>query len=179
MDKHYIHIYRSSLLIISSEFINTTGCNGRAIRCIDSILILRRTEFLRNIANCLKQNLFGKGSAIYADSTEIKITEGDFVGNTAIQSGGGIYLQYGSIYMHESRFSFNSGQKNYGGALYVLSASHSVSFSWCTLFNNEAYYKGGALFISDSNKSVSMIHTSFYYNTCSQLIYRCRRSCLY
>ena len=84
MNGQALYIHRSSLLIHSSHFINTTGCNGGAIHCMDSVLRLDMTSFFHSRADCLKQGLHGKGGAVYAVSTEVVIIGCDFIGNTAI-----------------------------------------------------------------------------------------------
>lgn len=120
-------------------------------------LIITDTDILGNTA--------GYGAGIYARSpfgleAELVIGENVLVmGNTAVFSGGGVYIEHVKMLMLEpnSAIGFNTAQgqsgRGFGGGLMILDA-HAVVGSGGTgtqgtIFGNSARYGGGVAVVSD------------------------------
>jgi predicted outer membrane repeat protein len=86
----------------------------------------------------------GNGGAILVDSglTSVIINSSVFIENSALDSGGALFLQ-GNATIINGTFSSNSGQRGYGGALFVDSMTASVSSSQ---FGDNMAQQGGAVY---------------------------------
>ncbi|NTU65053.1 MAG: hypothetical protein HGB05_17050, partial [Chloroflexi bacterium] len=86
------------------------------------------------------------GGAIYANSSQVALTNTTFFSNTADSSGGGLYVFNSTVSASRSRFDSNRAG-NYGGGYYQRLGS--VRFDATTLTSNTARYRGGGLYTTE------------------------------
>ncbi len=170
-------VERSSVLIKHSMFVNTTiaygggytYCEGAAIYSEFSVLNIEHSNFLRNRADCVL--IFSAiGGAIYAFVTNVSITDSTFVENSALHSGGAIYINDGSLKILNSFFGYNSADRGTGGALHVYAIFNSVSICDSRFLNNSADFifegSGSAIYVEGRGaNNISLIDTSFNENS--------------
>ena len=167
-----LRIARSFLFVKFSVFVNTTAgsgsvCAGAAINCQLSVLNVEQSDFLHNRVDCLS---IAKGGAIYAFDTNVSITDCTFTNNTALISGGAVYIDGGSLQLSNSLFEFNSVDGGTGGALHLYTMFNSVSIRDSRFLNNSAasiYLKGsgGAIYVAGQSSNISLIDTTFSKNS--------------
>lgn len=180
--------------IIDSVFANnTSGYNGGAIgtrRTIEASedgqnnsLIIANSRFEKNSATGTvtdtdnDKQAGGNGGAIANTFDTTKITDTEFIGNTASKNGGAIYNTKfyslkdkamsaelgGTIEMHDVRFENNFADEN-GGAIYnngTLSVAENMVFS-----GNKAGYAGGAIY--NTGTGVGTIKNSVFSNNTAE-----------
>jgi hypothetical protein len=145
-------IYNTSSLNINSTDLsdNTTGLygEGAGIYSEGGSLNIRRSRFLKNKAGTTSGS--GGGVCVY-QSSPFSIVDSKFIGNTAYDSGGGLY--YGDfaalpeIKITNSIFAGNSVELRDGGGI-SLSGSSPVTIANSTLFGNkvnDSFGRGGGI----------------------------------
>ena len=86
------------------------------------------------------------GGAIYANTSQVVLTNTTFYSNTADSSGGGLYVYNSTVSASRSRFDSNRAG-NYGGGYFQRLGS--VRFDATTLTSNTARYRGGGLYVTE------------------------------
>lgn len=145
--------------------ISGTSCGG-AIYSFDknSTLILNNCSFQNNYA------LYG--GAIFTANADLKITDCNFINNTAKYYGGAIYKIYGNMSLCDSEFDGNKA--NDGGAVFIFSKNGFLIDN--NLFkNNIANNSAGAIYAfhnenyTISNRNVYQSNSARKYNDLYEL----------
>ena len=131
-----------------------TSCGG-AIYSLErnNTIILNECNFYNNYA------LYG--GAIFTAFADLKITDCQFVNNTAKYYGGAIYQIYGNMSLSDSIFSLNNA--NDGGAIYIFS-KNGFEIEKNSFINNSANSSAGAIF-SFYNKNYTISNNIFANNS--------------
>ena len=197
-------VQSSSVLLKRSTFIGNSvrlkqsyftrepiqNCRGGAVDSQQSTISVEQCSFRYNRATCrifvrrFRDTVGGWGGAIATrQNTIITIANGMFIGNSAGEHGGAVYVDGGSISVENSSFLFNSvgllrAQVGYrlreesGGAISVNDInSNSVTINQSNFINNTAA-TGGGFFISVDRDTpdeldISIAESSFVNNEAS------------
>jgi predicted outer membrane repeat protein len=120
----------------------------------------RRSE----LTECeFRSNVASRGGGLSAGNNwEINITDTDFIGNHATDSGGAVYLhwRYGPSFV--SCTTDSNTAANYGGAVYT--AGPDPSFVLCEMRDNTAN-RGGAIAASDAGTIITVTRGTMTGNT--------------
>ena len=119
----------------------------------NNTIILNECNFYNNYA------LYG--GAIFTAFADLKITDCQFVNNTAKYYGGAIYQIYGNMSLSDSIFSLNNA--NDGGAIYIFS-KNGFEIEKNSFINNSANSSAGAIF-SFYNKNYTISNNIFANNS--------------
>ncbi|MEA1973606.1 MAG: T9SS type A sorting domain-containing protein [Candidatus Cloacimonadota bacterium] len=93
-----------------------------------------------------------RGGAIYANnSDDLLISNSTFMNNSAVSSGGAIYLEDSAIKIYNSIFSNNSSDGT-GGAITLNNSD--VAFVGNNIYANTAIYDGGGIYCQNSDPSM-------------------------
>ena len=184
-----LEIQSSSVLLKRSTFARNSArwsyCWGGVIDSEQSTISVEQCSFRYNKAVCGSiwysfSNKDGWGGAIATrENTNITIANSMFIGNSAGDHGGAVYVDGGSISVENSSFLFNSlgifhyWAETYGGAISVNNINrNSVTINQSNFIGNKAA-TGGGIFISrlDRNPSddldISIAGSSFIDNKAS------------
>lgn len=142
-----IYVGRNAFLwVIRGSFRGNQGDYGGAIQCRGD-MIVQGSTFLENRG--------GAGGAIvtgyFGDPSEVEISDCEFRGNTAFQSGGALDVFCpASVRVERCRFLENRSW-NYGGAISVATEHpEQAFFRDCLIEANEAEYYGGGIYAYSS-----------------------------
>lgn len=137
--------------------VSGTSCGG-AIYSFDknNTVILSNCKFYDNHA------LYG--GAIFTANADLKVTDCQFVNNTAKYYGGAIYQIYGNMSLTGSEFDENSA--NEGGAIFIFS-KNGFSIEDNLFANNFANTTAGAIY-SFYNKNYTIINNFYQNNSARQ-----------
>lgn len=135
----------------------TDSCGG-AIYAFgqNNTLILENCNFYNNYA------LYG--GAVFAANADLKITDCQFINNTARFYGGAIYQIYGNMTLTGSRF--NENRANDGGAIFVFS-NNDFSIEDNNFINNFANSSAGAIY-TFYNKNYTIVNNFYENNSARQ-----------
>ncbi|XP_064389949.1 uncharacterized protein LOC135337873 [Halichondria panicea] len=105
----------------------------------------------RTVTVTIEQVLFVNNTGIdralrVVEADTVYIEKSDFFSN----DGGAVKIKSNQTVINGSRFDSNTAA--YGGAVFVVSAS--VTISWSNFTNNSAYHNGGAISTSESNLTI-------------------------
>jgi uncharacterized repeat protein (TIGR01451 family) len=93
--------------------------------------------------------LSGSGAGAWLDAGFINMRVGGFVSNSAVQPGGGLYMQgYRDITMVNTGFSRNSSGNDGGGLYTATSLDSMITFTNNTFFRNSADERGGGMLVT-------------------------------
>jgi parallel beta-helix repeat protein len=122
-------------------FTKNNGNNGGAIYCKNGQPVFRQCEFFNNNA----QN----GGALYLDeNADATLNECIVYTNTAVNNGGGIFMNNASPEFFINYIRYNSADA--GGGVYINGSQ--PSFSIFRLESNTANTNGGGMFISNASE---------------------------
>ena len=127
-----------SISINESSFVNNSAEIGGTVQSISSNVTISHSTFHSNRATTGVLNLF-KSNCI--------ITGSYFVRNSAMQVGGTIIIDHGTLSVHNS--VFNNNTANLGGVIYAVNASLLMCTS--SYNDNRAIINGGAIYLLFQN----------------------------
>ena len=145
-------VYRSTLVLTESKFLNNTGEVAGVVRLLEkSVVFAIGTNFSYNKAD--------RGGVFYGDNCNISIEIGVFVHNMAALSGGVVYLdKNGFVNFTDNHFIGNTAEIDSGVmSLYNETAAHITS---CFFENNEAKTSNGGV-ASLGNSFITINNTIF------------------
>jgi hypothetical protein len=133
------------LYLINVRFLNNKGTNGGALYINNSTILMRDCRFEGNQAE------FGGAIYIEAPGSAPLFSLNTFVDNTALQSGGAVYIREGSgTEISRNTFTGNQAGINGGG---VMIENCSPNFLENLLEENEADH-GGGLALDNSSPNI-------------------------
>jgi predicted outer membrane repeat protein len=132
-------------------------------------VIIQLSSFKNNGVQALTNGNTGNGGALVLMTNGLNkgttISSSSFVGNTATNQGGGVWMMGSPTTITNSTFSGNAvsgtDYSKVGGAMTLYSATKILN---STIANNRAGWVGGGI-SADSNAAVSVKNTIFYKNT--------------
>ena len=145
--------------IVNDSFLNNTAQAGGAISATRSSIQLKT-----GIVEIHGNRAMRGGGILLSESQLIIFCQVNITGNTATQSGGGIYAILSKISCISDKnvviFSSNVAQKKGGGAA-LISSTLNVYDGEVTFFNNTAYQVGGALLLEQRSILYTYLGTEF------------------
>ncbi len=142
-------------LLQSNRVDNTSGENdheGGGIFTVSPINI-SRSRFEFNVAHVSDDATAGRGAGLFADGTEVSVTQSVFWANVT-NLGAGIYGENAQITMVDSALLGNDAFQ-LGGGFY--SAGSALELSNVTIGDNFAWFFGGGLYIESGDVSLANV----------------------
>ena len=129
--------FYSSVVIQESRFSDNLATFGGVLFLRYTTIRISNTTFSRNIAQS-----YG-GVAYIKNCKKVNVLNVAFVGNTAMKSGGAIWMETASLIVGSSRFLENSA--GVGGAIKMIDRA-KLTINRCNFRSNRASSTGGAIF---------------------------------
>jgi len=111
----------------------------------------------------LSYNTAKRGAGLFTDAVDIDMQQSYVIGNTAEESGGGLYFinNTGVITLNEVLIRKNEATTFFGGG--IMSIVTSPTISHCDISDNKAGETGGAImFLSDSGVANPILHDCLF-----------------
>lgn len=178
-----VHVTNSNVTLNDTSFLeNSARLHGGALYFINSNVEVNHCLFRHNNVSTIPANAAGTGGAIYfIGVNDLAIFHTDFIGNTAMRSGGALFMQLNS----------NTGIKSLAGqfsAKNSLFRDNSVKGQGNCVYSGTCNSRGGALFINalstqlvdcvfDGNSALTTSTTEV--TSLSLVVYLCSVLCLY
>lgn len=144
---------QATLGVFNCTFRNNTASQGGGINNYHSASQL-------TIVNCLFENNSAStyGGGVYCMSDHTDIARSVFQGNTAGYGGGGVGCRGSEAYISNSLFWGNttyspSWTGSRGGGIAIWGGANATATN-CTIYGNQATYKGGAIYCENSSMAV-------------------------
>jgi predicted outer membrane repeat protein len=158
-----IYVASGYTIINNSVFKNNQAQQGGAVSInSDSRQTITNSKFINNTAT-------NRAGAVFNDGI-LYITKCTFDQNTAGNQGGVLYSQDHSdrIFVTESNFTNNkvTGNKSYGGVIYLISAKSFLSFDEC-YFKNNTGFDGGVIASVSQSGTIRVKDSKFESNSAS------------
>jgi len=138
-----MHVTNSNVTLNSTMFYhNSARLHGGGLYFINSNVQVNHCEFRHNNVSTVPANAAGTGGAIYfVGVNDLAIAHSEFVGNTAMRSGGALFMQLNS----NTGIKSLSGQFSARGSLFK---DNSVKGQGNCVYSGTCNSRGGALFIN-------------------------------
>jgi gliding motility-associated-like protein len=147
--------------------VNTNIEYGAGITVRSATLLIEDVILTNNYDNN------GAGAACYAGSGEVvanaTFRRVNFLRNSALASGAGIYATYANVQIENTTGSFNvvSGGASSAGGMFALAQSATVNCRQSSFNDNKASTNGGAI-VCTNNAAATFYKCAFLRDTCGQ-----------
>lgn len=154
----------ATLSLMSCWFEGNEASKGAGIQAVRSVVSAIDCDFVDNIADPVAG--LGGGAAGY--ESDYLIDRCRFVGNSAGEHGGGLWIDRGDVFVTASRFSQNASRWGGGTSIYLSSGA----FASCVFNGNFAQtiadYSGAGAFNSNGNAGITVAGCTFVGNHATQ-----------
>jgi len=151
--------------VVNCEFRSNNGVNGGAVYSFNSNGKLIQSLLENNRSS-------GKGGALYCEGEEdnaageFKIIGNQFLSNSSVGDGGGLYLYYSSPRLESNIIARNTAAM--GGGVYIHFSSPTVIN--CTIASNSANLVGGGVYVYKTSKP-HFYNSIIYHNSAPFYLY--------
>ena len=162
----------SNIVMINSIFVGNTATNrSKDMYCYGGVLY-SESVFFRTTQVATSGCEFSNNTATYgivftALNCTVNVTSSKFHNNIAVERGGVMWLQTGTVLtISDSEIANNTAQKHGGGVMYMRD-SGSVIINMSQVYNNSALMSGGVMDTYEQC-SVTIYGSMFWNNTAQQ-----------
>ena len=150
-----VALWSSTLIDEASHILRNTGNAGGGLYMNTSTASLSGTQIISNSSA-------SAGGGIYASSTALRLNQIQIMSNTAALDGGGIYLRQITGFTDTASIIAHNQSDNYGGGIYILSGTASLSGTW--IGHNHSIGSGGGLYGETPTRTLSLTNAHFLAN---------------
>jgi CSLREA domain-containing protein len=132
---------------------NQAAIGGGIASRFSDVLTIVNSSITHNAAN----GSYAGGGGVWKEGGQLTVTGSHFHGNTARESGGGVYARYSNASFSDCTISGNTAKN--GGGLYTKDGA--LTIAGCTISGNTAHVIGGGIqFLGRPGAAVAVRHST-------------------